>query len=281
MPQPPADKSIHFDRSQLRQPPKKSSSPFLKVLLAFVGCGFLMFACCAGWFGYNVYLGVQQARQTHDEDPDKTAQIASGEAGFDAANRQIMIKSGVAARGNSEAAIKLAEKFSEDIHTLREAFFTKRERKPLFSLSEGEFLTYCHLDDKACVFLVHVPDLRKFTKEAKSDLADLAWATAQHVARGNVENPPPRLGVGLRGVMFYDTAMIGKLQTDGLDGDGIDSRQSGSRPEELLYIYFKPAVALEGPVASDMPIAEETKDGDSSEAMPELDEADSTSPVKE
>lgn len=42
MPEPPADKSIHFERSQLPNPPKNSSSPFLKVLLAFVGTGFLV-----------------------------------------------------------------------------------------------------------------------------------------------------------------------------------------------------------------------------------------------
>lgn len=282
MPQPPADKPFRFERSQLRQPAKKPSSPVFKILLAFLGSAFLLFACCAGWFGYSVYQGVQRARQGNGENSEKSAQIGSGEAGFEAANRQIMIKTGSAARGNSEAAIRLAEKFSEEIHTLREAFFTKRKRKPLVSLSSGQFLTYCRLDDQACVFLVHVPDLRKFTKQAKSDLADLAWATAQQVARANLENPPRKLALGLRGVILYDTTMTGKLQAeDELEADGIEARRSGSGSEELLYSFFKADVVPEGPGPDHTPVVEETAAEDAPEAMPESDAADSPSTDKE
>jgi hypothetical protein len=278
----PSGDPIEFDRSQIRQPPKKSSSPVLKIVLAVFGCGFLVFACCAGWFGYTIYQGVQQgleqARRDQADPSRNLAKAASGEAGFKAANSQISVKSGASAKGNSEAAVKLAAEFSNDIRTLREAFFTQRKKKPLFSLSDGEFLTYCRLDDQACVFLVHIPDLRKFSKDAKADLADLAWTTAQTVVRSNLETPPPQLAVGVRGVMFYDRTMAGKLQTGEQPGDGIESRKSGTGSESLLFTFFKSDVVPEGAGADDFSVTDEmSEDEATEEEMPEGDtNADST-----
>lgn len=276
MPLQSADGPNRPDRSKISQPVKKSSSSVLKILLAVFGCGFLVFACCVGWFGYNVYQGAQQAieqaRLNQGNNAVNAPRNQSGEAAFKAANSQIGVKSGNAARGNSEAAINLASEYATTIRSLREAFFTQRKKKPLFSLSDGEFLTYCRLDDKACVFLVHVPDLRKFSKEAKADLADLAWATAQQVARANLDAPPPQLAVGVRGVMFYDRTMVGKLKTgDEGAGDGIESRQSGTGSEKLLFSFFKSDVVPAGTVIEETPAEEGMTEEDAPADEPEVD----------
>ncbi|HEY3966636.1 MAG TPA: hypothetical protein VGM05_18890 [Planctomycetaceae bacterium] len=276
MPQQPAEEPIKFDRATLSQPPKKSTSPVTKILLALAGCVLLMLVSCAGWFGYIVYQGVQegmqQARQGQADRATDPGRIESGESGFKAANAQITVKTGSVARGNSEAAINLAAEYSKNIHALREAFFTKRKKKPLFSLSDGEFLTYCRLDEEACVFLVHVPDLRKFSKEAKSDLAELAWATGQQIAHSNLENPPPRLAVGVRGVMLYDNAMVGKLGAgDEVAGEGIESRQSGSGSERLLFSFFNSDVVPQGSATENTPVSEGASEEDTA-----TNEADDT-----
>ena len=264
MPKQPADEPLQFDRSKLRKSGGKSSSPVLKILLALLAGGFLLFACCAGWFAYNVYQGFETARLRQ---ADKADPIATTEDAFQAANRQIAVNTGSAARGNSDEAIKLAGEFSRNIHALREAYFTKRKKEPLFTLSDGEFLTYCRLDDESCVFLVHVPDLRKFTKDAKSDLADLAWATAQMVVRSNVELPPSRLAVGLRGALLYDTAMVGVLQPEHEQAsDGIESRDSGTDCRKLLIPFFKGDMSMKGAAAAEAAVPEmpdnDDEDGD-------------------
>ncbi len=61
---------------------------------------------------------------------------------------------------------------------VRDTAFTKG-KKPLFQLSSGQFITYVELHDDRALFLVHVPEYRKFSDEAKKQLAELAWTVAQ------------------------------------------------------------------------------------------------------
>src|SRR5262245_40311425 len=101
----PPDDPIFSNRPIRRQPPKKSLPLIVKILLGLVGCGFLLFACCAG----IVLMGIFHK----DENPDearakKQAQIASGEQGFIDANRHVGSRSTEPTSGNSDAAGKLA-----------------------------------------------------------------------------------------------------------------------------------------------------------------------------
>jgi hypothetical protein len=273
----PAEDPLEFDRSQIRRSAKKSSNPALTILLMLGGGILLVCLGCGGWLGYGFISGVKQGMEQAEQRQAQQAANGgdlSGESGFKQANGQIAVKSGAPAKGNSDEAIKLAGEFSKNIRALREEFFTKRKKEPLFSLSEGEFLTYCRLDDEGCVFLVHVPDLRKFKKEAKADLAELAWATAQSVVRSNLDSPPPRLGVGTRGIMFYDQAMVGKfLADDEAVGNGIESRETGTGCEKLLFTFFKEVVVPAGTVFEEATDVSEMSEGedatDESEVAPE------------
>lgn len=274
MPQPPARDPFAFDRAKISRGQKASMSPVLKILLCVVGGVFLL---CAGVFGFallqGVYQGFQEGQARARNAPPGSS---AGEAAFRAANSQITSRGsdGTSAWGNSDEARQLARDFSIRIRALREVYFTKRKKKALVSLSDGEFLTYCHLDGAACVFLVHVPDLRKFTADAKSGLADLAWATAQDVVRSNLKIPPPQLAIGTRGAMLYGHVLIGEFQPNEEDDDrGVEVRQSGDHPEYQLYQFFSPQVVPQTPASAGQSTAGDMPAEDETETMPDSAES--------
>jgi hypothetical protein len=136
----------------------------------------------------------------------------------------------------------MAESFSKDFKALRKDLFT--EGKPdndLFGiLAKGEFPTYCELNSNACVFLVHVPELRRFTAEAKESLGELAWQTARETIKAQqLTSPPNRLVVGVKGELWYDPILIGKFVPDPKEiGEGIESKNSGLENMKLFYPFF-------------------------------------------
>jgi acetyl esterase/lipase len=93
---PPAGQPFEFDRSQLGPPPKRSS-PIVKILLAGAGCGFLVFACCAGWIGYGFYSAMKNLA---NGDPAGRARIDSGEEGMSLAEAREGFQTKIV-RGNS------------------------------------------------------------------------------------------------------------------------------------------------------------------------------------
>jgi hypothetical protein len=215
-----------------------------KILLWILGGALLLGGCCIGvpaYYVYQIYRGVQTALEESDrntaEHPENASDL-SGAKAFDDANRLIGVNTGTTAYGNSDLAKELAADYSVRIRVLRETLFTKRNKEPLISFSNGEFLTYCQLDDRGCLFLVHVPDLRKFGKEAKDQLGELAWETAQQVVRDGLPNPPPKLGVGIRGVVLYDRAMIGTVQPEDSPDSGIEIARTGSSAQLALHRFF-------------------------------------------
>lgn len=111
-------------------------------------------------------------------------------------------------RGNSLEAIELANTFASRMKEVCDEAFTIN-RKPLLQLSDGEFLTYCQLQEDRCLFLVHVPSYRKFTKDAKKTLSELAWIVAQSTTAGKLRKPS-KLAVALRGVLTYGDILVGE-----------------------------------------------------------------------
>jgi hypothetical protein len=279
MPQPPAKDPFAFDRAKINRGQKAVMSPVLKIVLALAGGVFLL---CAGVFGFAFLSGVYQGFQQAQERARNAPPVGSdGEAAFRAANMQITShgSDGKSAWGNTEEARRLAADFSTKIKALREVYFTKRKKEPIVSLTDGEFLTYCHLDGRACVFLVHAPDLRKYTPEAKAGLADLAWATAQHVVRSDLKDPPPKLAIGTRGVMLYGHVLIGEFQPDEeADGDGVEVRESGGSPESRLYQFFSPNAVAQRPASIGPSTVGDMPADDKAEAKPEESEPDDAKP---
>ena len=158
------------------------------------------------------------------------------------AEDSIRTDSGGIADGNSDEARELAREFSEMIQTLREALFTKDGGG--ISLSGDKFLTYCELRDGQCAFVVHVPDYRKFEGEAKESLADLAWMAAQKTVADKLQ-PGDKLAVGMKGVVFYGSVMVGQVADPEGEDDGLESN-TNARPN--LLPFFEPEKKIEEPV---------------------------------
>jgi hypothetical protein len=150
-------------------------------------------------------------------------------AAFDRANALIQSKGNTIAHGNNDEAIALARAFSEACRQRRDIAIEK---------SGDDFLTYVHRTPGVCVFLVHVPDLRHFSREAKDTMADICWLTAQQLT-AKLTSPPAKLALGIRGALLFDRAYIGRIQADLNDNShGVYASAERSESKELLAPLF-------------------------------------------
>jgi len=163
-------------------------------------------------------------------------------AGFAVANRQINAYHGDVAYGNSPEARAAAATFSTQMKQMSETLFESGKKGGL-SLSDNQFLTHCELGDSQCVFIVHVPKLRKFSVEAKESLGTLAWITAQNaLQKQGITNSEMQLAVGLRGFALYDRVLLGTLKSNAeTANEGLNETVVGSNPEKRLHPFFQSA----------------------------------------
>lgn len=123
-----------------------------------------------------------------------------GQEAFSAADRALNAYKEHEAFGNGPVAQSLAQRFAKTMGTMRQVAFTESRGGP--SISKGHFLTHCQITDQDVVFLVHVPELRKFSEDAQGTLLDLAWTVGRGMA-SELSGPPRRLTIGFRGAVFY------------------------------------------------------------------------------
>jgi hypothetical protein len=177
------------------------------------------------------FVGAQhEARRTREP----------GEAQFAAANREIEMYRGAAAVGNTPKAVDVATTFSSEMKKLRAELF--EGGKPSgFSVSHHEFLTCCELQETQCVFLVHVPELRRFNDSAKISLSALTWGAAQHaLQKEKAGKPGMGLAIGLRGVTLYDRVLIGTYAPDADDSPrSLKETITTPHAEEALFPWFR------------------------------------------
>lgn len=142
---------------------------------------------------------------------------AKGMAAFQEASERIAGVSQGQAHGNTPEARELAEAFSNALLKVRKLGIEPGSRSSPFSLTKGHFLTYCLLTEQHCIFLVHVPDLRNFSENARALIADSGWAVALKLMQAT-HHYPGTVVVGMRGALQYDRVIIGKSET--ADGKG-------------------------------------------------------------
>ena len=127
----------------------------------------------------------------------------------------------------------------------REFGFSAQEKNSI-SLSGDEFLTHCELHEKTCAFIVHVPGLRKFSREGKFALNDLGWVIAQNLLAETGFTEDGELAVGLKGIILYDDIRTGshqKVLNDEDENPGLEHR--GMKREDLLRFFPVPEAAIE------------------------------------
>ncbi len=116
------------------------------------------------------------------------------------------------AHGNTPEAKILAEQLSRQMKVARDTMFEHSSRESVTSemLTKGQFLVFCQLNPDSCVFLIHVPELHRFTSSAKESMAELAYLTAAQILDSAQKNEVQTLAVATRGTLLYDHVLIGE-----------------------------------------------------------------------
>ena len=133
---------------------------------------------------------------------EKSWNTTPGKMEFDIINKEIAGYHGNDALGNSSKMKEISKYFSEQLAQIREAAFTKSSSDTI-SFSQGHFITYCHEQNGHLLLICHVPQLRKFTENAKETLMQISWKLAQESTIKNYPEFKGELHVGLRGVALY------------------------------------------------------------------------------
>ncbi|MEQ1842785.1 MAG: hypothetical protein ABL994_20485, partial [Verrucomicrobiales bacterium] len=139
--------------------------------------------------------------------PSEPVAVGPGATELKAAERLISNDSHGIVNGNTPEAKEMAKTFSDLAAELRGALIEEGKSSTI-SISGGEFLTYCQESEHGIAFLVHVPGLRKFTKEAKQAMSDAAWF-AGNQAIAEMKPAPENLAVAVKGLVLYETIMVG------------------------------------------------------------------------
>ncbi len=211
---------------------KSGSSSWKTILLVLGGLGGVGLLLCCGFTAWMWHtIANLPPGEPVAENPCQTA--------FNLANSSISSSSDGVGQGNTDEARELAVVYANTMKSLREEFFTKRGGKAIVSLSGGNFVTYCELNDDACVLLVHVPELRKYEASAKDSMVKLAWQAAHITIADHLESPPPNLVVGVRGAIFYEGVLIGPAKS-GEEIPEPEESYRGLTSREELTNYFCP-----------------------------------------
>ncbi|TDU71011.1 hypothetical protein EI77_02129 [Prosthecobacter fusiformis] len=176
--------------------------------------------------------------------------------------------------GNTPQAVSLAKDFAAASKEFRDLFIEKGK--------DSEFLTYVYLTPTRCVFLLHVPQLRKFSKEAKDTMSEIAWLSAQGLA-AKLTPKPSKVALGIRGNILYDRAYIGHPVSNEEDSKGIDQEVKGMDAREVLALLFEPETETPdlAAVAEETPALTEESETPTSTAALEAEPAPSNSPAVE
>lgn len=145
--------------------------------------------------------------------------------------------------GNTAEARALAEEVSRGMKIVRLTMFEggNPDSIDMQLLTKGDFLVFCQMNEDSCAFLIHVPELRRYTSSAKESIAELAYTTAAK-ALDSAQKPSIRkLAVATRGNMLYDRVLLGDYSFQ--SKDPLSNAQKVADEGVLappLYPFFAP-----------------------------------------
>jgi hypothetical protein len=127
-------------------------------------------------------------------------------------------------------------------------------RRATAGMDSDGFTCACSVRGDTAVFLIHVPDLRKFNEEAQVAMGQWSWAAAR-VGWSQLPEPrPAKLAVALKGIALYDRLLKGDAKplniadddaevTDAILMAGIDSTidKPSDITKALEEIFTEPA----------------------------------------
>jgi hypothetical protein len=127
-------------------------------------------------------------------------------------------------------------------------------RRATAGMDSDGFTCACSVRGDTAVFLIPVPDLRKFNEEAQAAMGHWSWAAAR-VGWSQLQEPrPAKLAVALKGIALYDRLLTGAAKpldiadddsevTDAILQAGIDSTitKASDITKALEEIFAEPA----------------------------------------
>lgn len=184
-----------------------------------------------------------------------------GTSAFKEASRSITSDGEGTYYGNTKTATELAKLFSEMVKELEGEFFSGGKENRVVSLTGEEFLTYCQLNEASVVFLVHVPQFKRYKGEVRDTLLELTWIVAQKVMEGHPKGESLEIAIGLRGTMMYGGSAIGT------QSGTPKYENSFSIDEDVFYKYFEEAESEASSSTGDAENADEGETAGEAEAQ--------------
>ena len=116
------------------------------------------------------------------------------EQAFNDANLKITSSTEGIFYGNSAQARQMAKAFSKNMFDREGALFTGGKEDRKITLTDENFLTYCQANEKSVLFLVHVPQFKRYKDKVRDALLALAWMTAsEQVAKQYEDETKPKV----------------------------------------------------------------------------------------
>jgi zinc-ribbon family len=162
---------------------------------------------------------------------------------FQAATKSIASGDQEVAHGNTPQARELAAKLSEGLGEVSKTIPTVG-KPDLLDQTGGKFLVFCQLNEDACVFLVHVPNLRHFDANTQKSIAKMCYLEGCLVIRDSGVKGIQHVAVATRGALLYSTAMVGAYppqQPNPQDRLAELDTEAADVPALLPYFTAKPA----------------------------------------
>ncbi len=154
--------------------------------------------------------------------------------------------SGADGKGNTAKATDAAETFTNVLKAYRTMAVSESKSKKAPG-SKDHFITWCEVQENRCLFIVHVPELRRFEDDAKATLAEGAWLAAQVSAKKLDLPAGAELAVAIRGDVLYDRLISGRrleiVEPDAPDFEekmkkSIERTKKGGALSDELIQYF-------------------------------------------
>ena len=153
------------------------------------------------WLGVAMALLITISTLMNPDQP-KTPEQSEAKNAISKAESFIGSSSGMnEGDGNTKEAVEMAKEFSSLLTAIRSVSIEKGK-------GADAMRAYCQVSEYGVAFLVKVPSLRKFSKEAKNTICDAAWMIARTTVQDHGMDPK-HLGVGVKGVLLYERAMLG------------------------------------------------------------------------
>lgn len=225
-------------------PSRKGLGPVTR-LIVFGLSAFLILL-----FGFIALRAVQFARYLREHhEPTRQSYFYAATARIGPSGNEVS--------GNSSEAEALAKNLGARLASLRQKHFSQVEKKSLLD-KRDTFKVHCDLREDQCVFLVHVPELRRFQGEAQDTLGGYAWTAAQDTLKDNsITNGPMKLAVALRGMIAYERVMTGRyLPQDSNGVPGAPEIERGFGCEKCIVGWLAPAPTNSSPVVESKPKVE-------------------------